>query len=186
VDGYNAEAPAVTLLTCHSAKGLEFQHVYLAGLEEGLFPMLRDDEEDSAGGMEEERRLCYVAMTRARETLTLSAAQSRMIYGRTDAGREVSRFVREIGEARLDWLNKPAPRAEARPVAAGRPAASETDSPNLRMGARVRHASFGPGTIMFLQGTGDKIRARVRFDTGRVATLMIALAPLEILETKKR
>ncbi len=186
VDGYDAETPAVTLMTCHSAKGLEFQHVYLCGLEEGLFPMLRDDEEDSAADLEEERRLCYVAMTRARETLTMSAAQSRMIYGRTDAGREVSRFVREIGEARLDWLNKPAPRAAAKPGPA-RPVAAEADtSGNLRMGARVRHATFGPGTIMFLQGTGEKIRARVRFDTGRVATLMIALAPLEILETRKR
>ncbi len=186
VDGYDPDKPAVTLMTCHSAKGLEFRHVYIAGLEEGLFPMLRDDDEDSAADMEEERRLCYVAMTRARETLTLSAAQSRMIYGRTDTDREVSRFVREIGEARLDWINKPAPRAAARPSETARRLDADTDATGLRMGARVRHASFGPGTVMFVQGSGGKTRARVRFDTGRVATLMIALAPLEILESKKR
>ncbi|MBW7863362.1 MAG: UvrD-helicase domain-containing protein [Candidatus Hydrogenedens sp.] len=181
VDGWDPDQPAVTLMTCHSAKGLEFDHVYLAGMEDGLFPLVRD--EDSNADLEEERRLCYVAMTRARRTLTLTAAASRMIYGRTDGYREVSRFIDEIG---MDLLEP-----EARPKAAARPKGPMAEpvsaaSGGLRVGTRVRHAKFGSGTVMYVSGAGDKTKARVRFDTGKVAMLMISLAPLEILEGRQR
>lgn len=181
VDGWDPDQPAVTLMTCHSAKGLEFDHVYLAGMEDGLFPLVRD--EDSNADLEEERRLCYVAMTRARRTLTLTAAASRMVYGRTDGYREVSRFIDEIGMDLLEPESKPKAAAKPRgPLAAPVPAATG----NLRMGARVRHAKFGSGTVMYVSGSGDKTKARVRFDTGKVAMLMISLAPLEILEGRQR
>ncbi|MBI4559134.1 MAG: UvrD-helicase domain-containing protein [Candidatus Hydrogenedentes bacterium] len=176
VDAYDPDTPAVTLLTCHSAKGLEFDHVYLIGLEEGLLPHAgaRDSDEE----LEEERRLCYVAMTRARKTLTLAAAQTRLIYGEPrEAAR--SRFVGEIPPEQLVQVGQDAARRTAAPVS--RPALGP-----LKMGTRVRHAAFGEGIVMFTAGTGAKLRARIRFQTGRTREFMVGKAPLEILEGKKR
>jgi DNA helicase-2/ATP-dependent DNA helicase PcrA len=181
VDGWDSATPAVTLMTCHSAKGLEFDYVYLIGMEEGLLPfgVEFDDETD----VEEERRLCYVAMTRARKGLVLTAAQSRMLYGRTHNNRSLSRFLREAGSDRLVRLNeKPSP-ARARAAAPEREAAP---SGAYKVGTRVRHAKFGPGTVMYTSGAGDKLKVRVRFNTGRTAMLMAKHAPLEIVEGKGR
>ncbi len=182
VDNWDSTEPAATLMTCHAAKGLEFRHVYIAGLEEGLFPFVYDDE--SGRDLEEERRLCYVAMTRARETLTLCAAQSRMIYGRTDDRRELSRFVTETGLENLDWINRP--KAGPKRPKTGEVSAPATPASGYKTGTRVRHAGFGSGTVMSTAGAGDKMRVRVRFDTGRTAVLMIGIAPLEILQEKRR
>jgi DNA helicase-2/ATP-dependent DNA helicase PcrA len=177
VDDWDAGEPAVTLMTCHSAKGLEFDHVYLIGLEEGLLPYVREFDGDD--DVEEERRLCYVAMTRAQKDLTLTAAQSRMLYGRTDR-RELSRFVREVGRERLKDLR-------AGPVTRKAPAkAASADHQSMKMGMRVRHAKFGLGTVSYTRGAGDKLKARIRFDTGRTALLMVSLAPLEIVKGKQR
>lgn len=194
-DNHDPEAPAVTLMTCHSAKGLEFDHVYLVGLEEGLLPFLR--EFDPSEDVEEERRLCYVAMTRARRSLTLSMARSRMIYGRTDDYRRPSRFLGEIGRDRLRpaVARPPAPSAGGRAAAkaaparsgsaAGAPAApAAADPAAVRLGTKVRHQKFGAGVVMFTEGSGAKRKARIRFNTGRVATLMLNHASIEILEGK--
>lgn len=181
VDSWDDAAPAVTLMTIHSAKGLEFDYVYLIGLEEGLLPFGIDF--DRPADLEEERRLCYVAMTRARKGLVLAAASSRMIYGRTHPERTVSRFVEEAGRDRLAPLNEK--RARKGPSAA--PARPENAPPAaLPVGTRVRHAKFGPGTVMFTSGSGDRLKARIRFNTGRTAMLMVKHAPLEILEGKGR
>jgi len=182
-DQWDAASGTVTLMTCHSAKGLEFDHVYLLGMEEDLFPMVRfdDDEED----MEEERRLCYVAMTRARKTLTLTYSQSRMVYGVSHNRRAPSRFLKEAGLHRLKAVDysgreKTGVKADTPvPTAAAAPAEVE-----LRNGMAVRHARFGRGIVLYTKGAGERLQARIRFDTGRVAMLLVAKAPLEILAKK--
>jgi DNA helicase II / ATP-dependent DNA helicase PcrA len=194
-DTWNEEGPVVTLMTCHSAKGLEFDTVYLVGMEEGLLPHAASL--DSEGGIEEERRLCYVAMTRARKRLVLTAAETRALYGE-HAWREPSRFLKEIpkgalkrfGEeeekkpdapVRIETRREPAARS-ARPAA--RPATASTDSGGLKTGTRVRHGSFGTGVVMYTSGTGPKLKARIRFDTGRTREFLVNLAPIEILGGK--
>jgi len=181
VDGWDTQTPALTLMTCHSAKGLEFDYVYVIGLEEGLFPFGVGFDSDT--DLEEERRLCYVAMTRARKGLVLTAAESRMLYGQQHNSRQLSRFVREAGSDRLVRLNEQ-PAASARRAAAEAPAAAPAGA--YKVGTRVRHAKFGPGTVMFTAGAGDKLKVRVRFNTGRTAMLLASLAPLEIVEGKGR
>ena len=185
---------AVTLLTCHSAKGLEFDTVFLIGLEEGLLPHVTAESDRE---VEEERRLCYVAMTRARKKLTLTAAQSRMMHGARE-DRAVSRFVREIG-GQLERLRKepretPAgkPALAKRPAAAG-PAKLAAGQPpeaaaegSVRMGTRVHHPKFGRGYVMYTTGSGGKQRARIRFDSGRVAMFMVSQSPLQIIEGNKK
>ena len=167
----------VTLLTCHSAKGLEFDHVFLIGLEEGLLPHSNSlDEED---GVEEERRLCYVAMTRARTTLTLTSARERVVFGRTQAF-DRSRFFDEIppelmGGGRTDAAAIPA-------KAAPRPSA---DLSEMKMGVRVHHTKFGEGVIMYTSGSGAKLKARIRFNTGPTRNIMLSHAPLEVVRRKR-
>ncbi len=176
-DEIDPNAPAVTLMTCHSAKGLEFEHVYLVGMEEGLFPLMRDGEDD----YEEERRLCYVAMTRARTRLVLTAAKSRLIYGERRDHRELSRFIYEIGTDRLVRLNP----TKGEKLAQGKTsagAAPQADPDEVRTGTLIRHAKFGPGQVLFTQGKGDKCKARIRFNTGKIVTLMLSQAPVEIID----
>ncbi|HIJ74240.1 MAG TPA: ATP-binding domain-containing protein, partial [Candidatus Hydrogenedentes bacterium] len=177
VDGWDAEVPAVSLMTCHSAKGLEFGHVFLIGLEEGILPHASALESDLE--IEEERRLCYVAMTRARRSLTLTAAESRRIYGR-QRGEAVSRFLGEIPAGLLRLIARGGPR---RARASGpRVGLNEPESNRLKMGVRVRHARFGTGTIMYTSGSGKALRARIRFERGRSREFLVRAAPLEILE----
>ena len=109
LEQYNEGDDAVVMMTIHSAKGLEFPHVFLVGFEDGLFPGMRaiGDREE----MEEERRLCYVAMTRAREHLTMTHAKQRMLFGRTTPAMP-SRFLEEIPEENSQWVGKPEPRQE--------------------------------------------------------------------------
>ena len=174
-DAMDPNAPAATLLTCHAAKGLEFDHVYLAGLEEGLLP--HASSIGSAEELEEERRLCYVAMTRARRTLTLAWAQTRTMYGERRKSA-ASRFLNEAPSDALHWIDaspKKTPRAPA-------PTASQADAARIQMGTRVRHAKFGQGTVMYTSGSGAKLRARIRFQTGRTREFIVSRAPLEILE----
>ena len=107
LDSVDSDDNCVTMMTIHSAKGLEFPHVYVVGLEEGIFPgasAVYNEEE-----LEEERRLCYVAMTRAKEKLTMTCCRQRMLYGRTSANRS-SRFLDEIPADNMQWLSKPQPR----------------------------------------------------------------------------
>jgi DNA helicase-2/ATP-dependent DNA helicase PcrA len=177
VDDWDPAAPAVTLMTCHSAKGLEFDHVYLIGLEEGLLP--HATSLDSLDEIEEERRLCYVAMTRARKSLTLTSARLRTLFGQEES-RESSRFLSEIPPERLAVV-------ENRVVAAARPPEfPKAESGKMRLGCHVRHARFGEGIVTQVAGAGNKMKVTVRFRSGQARTLLVSVAPLEILEGHKR
>ncbi len=186
VDNLEPDAPSLTLMTCHSAKGLEFGHVYLVGLEEGLLP--HASSQDSEEEIEEERRLCYVAMTRARQTLTLAYARRRVMYGESRPS-EPSRFLGEIPEGSLDLAGQEAGAAPSRGrkgAAASAAPTEDIDVARIKMGTRVRHATFGDGTVMYTAGAGKKLRARIRFQTGRTREFMVSKAPLEIVEGKGR
>ncbi len=185
VDQLEDGADAVALMTCHCAKGLEFDHAYIVGLEEEMFPMMRYGAEED---IEEERRLCYVAMTRACKRLTLTASHTRMIYGVTNSHREPSRFIDEIGEKRLHVVKTDAAPAQAGKSAVKKAAddaptanAAATDRP-LKSGNVIRHARFGRGVVLYTKGSGSKFQARIRFDSGRHASLMVAKAPIEIVK----
>jgi DNA helicase-2/ATP-dependent DNA helicase PcrA len=183
VDGLDADAPPVTLLTCHSAKGLEFDHVFLIGLEEGLLPhgsALGDDKE-----LEEERRLCYVAMTRARRRLTLSDATKRVIHGESRDCRP-SRFLGEIPTDLVEVAGVRRPRKTTRSASGSAPIPAKADTGAIKTGTRVRHATFGEGYVMYSRGTGAKTRIRIRFKTGKASDFMLSHAPIEVLDGGKK
>ena len=166
----------VQLMTLHSAKGLEFPLVFLAGVEEGLFPNARSVEEP--GRLEEERRLAYVGITRARQKLVLSYAESRRLHGQDMYGMP-SRFLREIPS---ELLHEVRPRVQVSRAFAPRPrrdfghAAIET--PQLPLGANVRHATFGTGTVTDYEGNGAHARVQVNFDEAGSKWLVLAYANL--------
>ena len=168
----------VQLMTLHSAKGLEFPLVFLAGLEEGLFPNARSVEEQ--GRLEEERRLAYVGITRARRKLVLSYAEARRIHGMDMYGMP-SRFLREIpGEL----LHEVRPRVQvSRPYAAAprrNPGhASLAEKPAVALGASVRHATFGTGIVTDVEGSGAHARVQVNFDDAGSKWLVLAFANLQ-------
>jgi DNA helicase-2/ATP-dependent DNA helicase PcrA len=174
----------VQLMTLHSAKGLEFRNVYLVGLEQGLFPHLRAVEE---GSMEEERRLCYVGMTRARERLFLSHAEIRRTHG-TEQVATPSQFLREIPpECVVETrprarLLRPAPYAPRPQRFAQAPRRADDDGvAGLKLGQRVSHKSFGEGTITSFDGDGDRVRVEVRFRDAGTKWLMLSYANLQPL-----
>ena len=168
----------VQLMTLHSAKGLEFPLVFLAGLEEGLFPNARSVEEQ--GRLEEERRLAYVGITRARRKLVLSYAEARRIHGMDMYGIP-SRFLREIpGEL----LHEVRPRVQvSRPYAAAPRRnlghASLAEKPAIALGASVRHATFGTGIVTDVEGSGAHARVQVNFDDAGSKWLVLAFANLQ-------
>ena len=159
----------VQLMTLHSAKGLEFPLVFLAGMEEGLFPHQKSVEEP--GRLSEERRLAYVGMTRAMEVLYLTYAESRRLHGQTMFGRP-SRFV---GELPPELIQDVRPRVDvSRPRA---PRAGGSGLPSL--GSRVRHAKFGAGTVLTVEGQGDNARIQINFDDAGPKWLVAGYATLE-------
>jgi DNA helicase-2/ATP-dependent DNA helicase PcrA len=167
------------MMTLHSAKGLEFPLVFLSGLEEGVFPHARSlhDTDD----VEEERRLCYVGVTRAKERLVLSYALHRRLHG-YGVG-EPSRFLREMPEEHLALLNAArAERSAAFEPETPRydPHAGEEDFP-LKVGARVRHARFGEGMVVGLEREGSDTVATVRFAAVGRKRLSLQYAHLEEL-----
>ena len=169
----------VQLMTLHSAKGLEFPLVFLAGLEEGLFPNARSVEEQ--GRLEEERRLAYVGITRARRKLVLSYAEARRIHGMDMYGMP-SRFLREIpGEL----LHEVRPRVQvSRPYASVAPRrnaghSSLAEKPAIALGASVRHATFGTGIVTDVEGSGAHARVQVNFDDAGSKWLVLAFANLQ-------
>jgi DNA helicase-2/ATP-dependent DNA helicase PcrA len=174
-DAIRGDGSLVTLMTLHNAKGLEFRAVYLIGMEEGIFPHSRSIEEQ---GIEEERRLCYVGMTRAKERLTLLHASSRMLYG----GRShnlPSRFLDEVPERHVErerlrpasWSSYGAPRQSQ--------IAPQEDVPDLSTGDSVRHSTLGEGVVVRIEAGG---LVTVRFaDDGSERKLMLDYAPLEKL-----
>jgi DNA helicase-2/ATP-dependent DNA helicase PcrA len=179
VDGWDRRAERVSLMTVHSAKGLEFPLVFLVGLEEGVFPHAASSRD--AAGIEEERRLFYVGMTRAMERLTLTCAQERRRYGSRTFGVP-SRFLREIPESLLDGARPDARRAApAEPALDYDYAHAEYDEGGgeIPRGMRVRHPVFGVGTVLETTGRGAAQKLRIRFDRVGVKTLLVRFANLE-------
>ncbi len=187
----------VQMMTLHTAKGLEFPIVFLCGMEDGLFPHQRSIGD--LEGLEEERRLCYVGMTRAMKQLYLTYAEQRRLHG-IDSFSQPSRFIKETPEALLEEIR---PRLQvSRPVAAGRfarelgyepvpvsrpryvPRAPREESPSIpgiRLGARVRHGKFGEGVILDLEGSGPQARVQVNFERQGTKWLVMQYANLEPL-----
>jgi DNA helicase-2/ATP-dependent DNA helicase PcrA len=172
---------ALQLMTVHSAKGLEFRAVFLSGLEEGLFPHEQSLVEKD--GLEEERRLAYVAITRARERLYLSFAQTRMLHGQTRYSLP-SRFLEEIPEGLKKWLT---PRFARQPrvtfSAASRKEKTfhfqSQDNGGFRIGQNVTHPKFGAGVIVDAEGDGGDARVQVNFGRQGVKWLAVAVAKLQ-------
>jgi DNA helicase-2/ATP-dependent DNA helicase PcrA len=174
-DAIRGDGSLVTLMTLHNAKGLEFRAVYLIGMEEGIFPHSRSIEEQ---GIEEERRLCYVGMTRAQERLTLLHASSRMLYGGRNHNLP-SRFLDELPDGHVErerlrpasWSGYGAPRQSQ--------VAPREDVPDLSTGDSVRHSTLGEGVVVRIEPGG---LVTVRFaDDGSERKLMLDYAPLEKL-----
>jgi DNA helicase-2/ATP-dependent DNA helicase PcrA len=167
----------VQLMTMHSVKGLEFPLVFLVGMEEGLFPHQRSSEEP--GRMEEERRLCYVGITRAREQLIVTSAEVRRLYGNENYNI-LSRFVREIPD---DCIQEIRPKAQfSRPVyqAPQKLGHRKTEADTgLFVGQRVSHTRFGSGIILNLEGQGSQSRVQVNFENAGSKWLMASLANLQ-------
>lgn len=169
---------AVQLMTLHSAKGLEFPLVFMVGVEEGMFPSQMSAEE--AGRLEEERRLCYVGMTRAMQKLYITYAEIRRLYGQ-DKYHKPSRFIRELPENCLDEVRMKA--QVSRPSSAGRfsqTAVKENfNETGFSLGARVKHPIFGEGTIINFEGSGPQSRVQVAFNGEGIKWLVTAYAKLE-------
>ena len=167
----------VQLMTLHSAKGLEFKLVFIVGMEEGVFPSQQSVED--AGRLEEERRLCYVGMTRAMQQLYLTYAESRRLYGRETYPRP-SRFLREIP---VELVQEIRMRANVtRPVTASpQKIASLQPERKYKLGQSVSHAKFGEGVILQLEGDGAQERVQINFRQAGVKWLMMAYAQLEVI-----
>ncbi|MDN3986368.1 UvrD-helicase domain-containing protein [Zwartia vadi] len=193
---------AVQLMTVHAAKGLEFDAVFITGIEEGLFPHENSILEQS--GLEEERRLMYVAITRARERLYFSLAQSRMLHGQTRYAMR-SRFLSEIPEEHLKWLTPKQGLSDSEPrwkssrsdfdayakqgatlrtptVARSSTSGVTVGSQQFRVGQGVRHARFGEGTIFGLSGSGMDAQAQIQFRDVGAKTLALGVAKLDIIQ----
>jgi len=166
----------VQLMTLHSAKGLEFKQVFLCGLEEGMFPHRLSIEEP--GRLEEERRLCYVGMTRAMESLVLSYAEKRRLYGEEKIAR-ASRFIAEIPkeyieEVRLGRVKTPVYDGRYAKMAA----VEDKDAP-VKLGQRVLHAKFGEGIVLNYEGQGRHARVQVNFEMAGSKWLVMEYAKLQ-------
>jgi len=189
IDSYDEEAGRVTLMTLHAAKGLEFRVVFIAGMEEGLFPHSRSM--DDTDQLEEERRLCYVGMTRAKEKLYLSSARTRNIFGETRY-QLASRFIDEIDRDAISFNTvKKVIKAPTEVYYTTEDSQtgyeeqvwedSEDAAPGngqWRVGMRVKHASFGPGVIEGKSGGRDDIKLTIRFQSGKTRKLMVKYAGL--------
>lgn len=183
---------AVQMMTVHSAKGLEFNNVFITGLEEGLFPHESSSRED--GGVEEERRLMYVAITRARQRLYMCFAQTRMLHGQTRYNMK-SRFFDELPEDALKWLSpkvqahwfaKKTPWDDVVPLAGSDNAiaqkiAHKAAGAGWRIGESVAHGKFGEGVIVNIEGSGANARAQINFGSAGMKVLDLSIAKLERL-----
>lgn len=170
IDDFSQSKEAVTLMTVHLAKGLEFPAVFLTGLEEGLFPINAANSSDDE--MEEERRLCYVGMTRAKSKLHLTWANTRRIFGATYPNL-ASRFILESKTIRETFPRKG--EEDVRVIASYPP----QPMPKAGKGRRVLHPIYGPGTVVEQIGSGEYAKVTVYFDTGARQTFMLKYAPLE-------
>ena len=196
VDNYDEAQDTVVLMTLHSAKGLEFPNVFLIGMEDGIFPGLRSlgSEEE----IEEERRLCYVGITRAKEKLFLTHTKSRSLFGSTKYNMP-SRFLKEIPDSLIEELED-APKktysfdfsSEKKPVMdkssfifespKKQEKTSASSSESFKSGDRIRHRKFGDGTILEAKAVGADTFLRVEFDTEGEKKLMAAYVKLERID----
>lgn len=183
-DDYDPDQPGVTLMTVHSAKGLEFNTVFLPGFEDGLFPSSRSMAEKKE--LEEERRLAYVAMTRARKQLIILHTSTRMMYGQTNVNR-ISRFAEEIPDeciktdGRVSYGMQTRPQKNPAAYAARSTftnSAPKADAPMFPGGTRVRHAFFGEGEIISAEAMGGDVLYEIQFDNGTVKKLLGQYAKL--------
>ncbi len=200
IDSLDEDSDYVILMTLHSAKGLEFPHVYLAGMEDGIFPSYMTVTADDPEEMEEERRLCYVGITRAEEELTLTCARRRMIRGETQYNK-MSRFIKEIPRELLSTgavfeKEKEEPVKQAAYLQARQAFRKQAftapkpvrqfgnpggDGPGYGVGDRVRHMKFGEGTVTALTEGGRDYEVTVDFDTAGTKKMFAAFAKLKKL-----
>jgi len=179
IDELDEKPDAVTLITLHQAKGLEFPAVFIVGMEEGILPHRRsfDDPEE----MEEERRLCYVGITRAKKRLYLLRSYRRSLFGGSTANPP-SRFLQDISPHLISprglWEESPTPVASAYSQPSSRPSSALA----LKVGDHVRHSKFGPGIVMNCLPTRDDQELTVAFEEAGVKKLLASLAPLEKIE----
>jgi DNA helicase-2/ATP-dependent DNA helicase PcrA len=171
----------VQLMTMHSAKGLEFPLVFMSGMEDGLFPHQRSIADPN--GLEEERRLCYVGITRAKQTLYVTYAEQRRLHG-MDNFSQPSRFIAEIPD---EFAEEIRPRVQVtRPVRSmNRSSKSRSTAPGaelgIRLGQRVRHGKFGDGVILNCEGQGAHARVEVNFETAGTKWLVLSYANLDLM-----
>ena len=185
IEQYDQEADAVVMMTMHSAKGLEFPNVYLVGAEEGIFPGMRAIGEQEE--IEEERRLCYVAITRAKKRLTITSARQRMLYGHTTVNRR-SRFLDEIPSELMieEAAQKPKvaytpisyakPQTPQRPTVSYIPQKAKAASPEFAKGDMVNHDTFGRGMILSVLKMGNDAMLEIAFDQVGTKRLMAVAA----------
>ena len=190
IDKMDSEENAVVLMTLHSAKGLEFPVVFLAGMEEGLFPISRAMNNDRE--LEEERRLCYVGITRARDKLYLSHAKLRTLYGKTNYN-PISRFIGEIADdliagdrkavqERAKQALEPSPGIYRGATLSVQPQASINASPDtIKPGTKIIHGKFGKGTVITVKGSGDSAELTIAFDHEGIKKLVMGFAPIKII-----
>jgi DNA helicase II / ATP-dependent DNA helicase PcrA len=169
----------VTLMTLHNAKGLEYPIVFMIGCEEGVFPHSRALDE---GGLEEERRLCYVGATRAMRQLYVTYAEQRRLYG-VDQYGSPSRFINELPAELVEEIR---PRLQiSRPTFVKRASVNgsleESPSPAMKLGSRVRHSKFGDGVVLNFEGNGPQARIQVNFERQGTKWLMLSYANLEVV-----
>ncbi|HXB00248.1 MAG TPA: 3'-5' exonuclease, partial [Steroidobacteraceae bacterium] len=166
----------VQMMTLHSAKGLEFPVVFLAGMEDGLFPHQRSVAD--LAGLEEERRLCYVGATRAMRQLYITYAEQRRLYG-IDTYGQASRFISELPPELIEEIR---PRLQvSRPLFVKRSSSLEETPSSMRMGSRVRHTKFGDGVVLNFEGNGPHARIQVNFEGQGTKWLMLSYANLEVV-----
>ena len=197
IDSMDESKDYVVLMTLHSAKGLEFPHVYLAGLEDGIFPSYMTITSEDPGDLEEERRLCYVGITRARKNLTLTCARRRMIRGETQYNR-MSRFVNEVPvelvstgvkvekpvEAPVKNVYKQAKQAFQTKLYAAQKPAKQFGTPSggklaYEAGDRVLHGKFGEGTVKAIVEGGRDYEVTVDFDERGIKKMFASFAKLQ-------
>ena len=202
IDSLDESNDYVVLMTLHSAKGLEFPHVYLVGMEDGIFPSYMTITADDPEEVEEERRLCYVGITRAEEELTLTCARRRMIRGETQYNK-MSRFLKEIPMELLSTgavFQKPEPEEERKPSAYQQarqafrakafvqPGAARSfgspkgEGPGYQVGDRVRHVKFGEGTVTAMVEGGRDYEVTVDFDGPGTKKMFAAFAKLQKID----
>jgi DNA helicase-2/ATP-dependent DNA helicase PcrA len=193
LDSYDGSLDRVTLMTVHAAKGLEYPVVFMAGMEEGLFPLARSSE--SREELEEERRLCYVGMTRAMEKLYLVHARKRRVFGDyqfnppssflgdipisvVERGRRQSPLHKQAGHNLASLFDQPLPEVEAEEFSTEPRHVAEAEE-GLRIGSKVRHLKFGLGVVRRIEGSGESCKVTVWFNSVGPKKLLLKFAGLE-------